>query len=68
MCTSVQQRAGSRVRLPEAELGSAMATHQVKAHQRHPRRPHFLVDAYCGVGLFAISLAKHFETVLGVEV
>ena len=49
----------------DAEPGSAMATHQVEAHQRHPR---FLVDAYCGVGLFAISLAKHFETVLGVEV
>lgn len=28
----------------------------------------FLVDAYCGSGLFALTLAKHFETVAGVEV
>ncbi|MDE0825568.1 MAG: class I SAM-dependent RNA methyltransferase [Akkermansiaceae bacterium] len=28
----------------------------------------FLVDAYCGSGLFALSLAKHFESVAGVEV
>lgn len=28
----------------------------------------YLVDAYCGSGLFALSLAKHFEQVLGVEV
>lgn len=28
----------------------------------------FLVDAYCGSGLFALSLAKHFEAVAGVEV
>ena len=28
----------------------------------------FLVDAYCGSGLFALSLAKHFEQVAGVEV
>lgn len=27
-----------------------------------------LVDAYCGSGLFAISLAAHFESVAGVEV
>ncbi len=27
-----------------------------------------LVDAYCGSGLFAISLAKHFQHVAGVEV
>ena len=27
-----------------------------------------LVDAYCGSGLFALSLAKHFEKVAGVEV
>ena len=26
-----------------------------------------LIDAYCGSGLFAISGAKHFETVFGVE-
>ncbi len=28
----------------------------------------YLVDAYCGSGLFALSLAKHFEQVAGVEV
>lgn len=28
----------------------------------------FLVDAYCGSGLFALTLAKHFEQVAGVEV
>jgi len=28
----------------------------------------FLVDAYCGSGLFALCLAKHFEKVIGVEV
>ena len=28
----------------------------------------FLVDAYCGSGLFALSLAKKFKKVLGVEV
>ena len=28
----------------------------------------FLVDAYCGSGLFALSLAEHFESVVGVEV
>lgn len=27
----------------------------------------FLVDAYCGSGLFGISAARHFEEVLGVE-
>jgi len=28
----------------------------------------FLVDAYCGVGLFALALAPHFEQVCGVEI
>ena len=28
----------------------------------------FLVDAYCGSGLFALTLANHFEKVAGVEV
>lgn len=28
----------------------------------------YLVDAYCGSGLFALSLSKHFEQVAGVEV
>lgn len=33
-------------------------------------RPHlkYLVDAYCGCGLFSLCLAKHFEQVAGVEV
>ncbi|KAL6300241.1 S-adenosyl-L-methionine-dependent methyltransferase [Sparassis latifolia] len=30
-------------------------------------RPTHLVDAYCGSGLFAITLAPHFETVAGIE-
>ena len=30
--------------------------------------PRFLVDAYCGSGLFALSLARYFECVAGVEV
>ena len=28
----------------------------------------FLVDAYCGSGLFALSAARHFERVAGVEI
>ncbi len=28
----------------------------------------YLVDAYCGVGLFALSLASKFESVAGVEI
>ncbi|KAJ7189114.1 tRNA methyltransferase [Mycena filopes] len=30
-------------------------------------RPTHLVDAYCGAGLFAISLAANFQTVVGIE-
>ncbi|KAL0950528.1 hypothetical protein HGRIS_007336 [Hohenbuehelia grisea] len=30
-------------------------------------RPTHLVDAYCGSGLFALSLAPHFEIVAGIE-
>lgn len=29
---------------------------------------HYLVDAYCGSGLFALTLAPHFNKVMGVEV
>lgn len=29
---------------------------------------HYLVDAYCGSGLFALTLAPHFDKVMGVEV
>ncbi len=28
----------------------------------------FLLDAYCGSGLFALALARHFEKVTGIEV
>jgi tRNA/tmRNA/rRNA uracil-C5-methylase (TrmA/RlmC/RlmD family) len=28
----------------------------------------FLLDAYCGSGLFALSCARHFEEVVGVEI
>ena len=28
----------------------------------------FLIDAYCGSGLFALSLAKHFNQVTGIEI
>lgn len=28
----------------------------------------YLVDTYCGCGLFSLTLAKHFDKVLGVEV
>ncbi|KAI0078551.1 S-adenosyl-L-methionine-dependent methyltransferase [Panus rudis PR-1116 ss-1] len=30
-------------------------------------RPTHLVDAYCGSGLFAITLSPHFETIAGIE-
>jgi tRNA (uracil-5-)-methyltransferase len=30
-------------------------------------RPTHLVDAYCGSGLFAISLSDHFKKVVGIE-
>jgi hypothetical protein len=32
------------------------------------QQPRHLIDAYCGVGLFALSLARDFVSVLGVEV
>ncbi len=38
------------------------------AGQAAPPGIDFLVDAYCGSGLFALSLARHFEKVAGVEV
>lgn len=30
-------------------------------------KPTHLVDAYCGSGLFALTLARHFTTVAGIE-
>lgn len=38
------------------------------AKQASGKGARFLVDAYCGSGLFAITLAGHFERVAGVEV
>jgi len=32
-----------------------------------PPPPTHLVDAYCGAGLFAITLSPHFQTVAGIE-
>lgn len=37
-------------------------------HQAFVEGVRFLVDAYCGVGLFALSAAKQFEQVAGVEI
>ena len=39
----------------------------VKSHASNDEITH-LVDAYCGVGLFALSLSEVFESVVGVEV
>jgi len=33
-----------------------------------PERPRFLVDAYCGSGLFSVTCSAGFESVLGVEI
>jgi tRNA (uracil-5-)-methyltransferase len=33
----------------------------------HPPPPTHLVDAYCGAGLFALTLASHFTKVAGIE-
>ena len=39
----------------------------VKSHASNDEITH-LVDAYCGVGLFALSLSEVFESVVGVEI
>ena len=31
-------------------------------------KPKFLVDAYCGSGLFSVTCCKGFESVIGVEI
>lgn len=41
---------------------------QFVAQQASAAGARFLVDAYCGSGLFALTLASSFEKVLGVEV
>ena len=38
------------------------------AKEAHRPGQRFLLDAYCGSGLFALSLARHFEQVTGIEV
>lgn len=38
------------------------------AQQATASGSHYLIDAYCGSGLFALTLAKHFQKVAGVEV
>lgn len=43
----------------------AYAAQQAKPDS--PQQQH-LIDAYCGSGLFALSLAKHFEQVTGIEI
>jgi tRNA (uracil-5-)-methyltransferase len=40
----------------------------VQAAGSSPTRPTHLVDAYCGSGLFGITLSPHFERVAGVEI
>jgi tRNA (uracil-5-)-methyltransferase len=32
------------------------------------KKPTYLVDTYCGSGLFAITLASSFERVVGIEI
>lgn len=44
------------------ELVSTVIGHATKGGQR------YLVDAYCGTGLFALAAARHFEAVAGVEI
>jgi tRNA (uracil-5-)-methyltransferase len=31
-------------------------------------KPKFLVDAYCGSGLFSVTCSKGFESVMGIEI
>jgi len=31
-------------------------------------KPRFLVDAYCGSGLFSVTCSEGFESVIGVEI
>jgi tRNA/tmRNA/rRNA uracil-C5-methylase (TrmA/RlmC/RlmD family) len=38
------------------------------AHEAKSSGARFLLDAYCGSGLFALSCARHFEEVIGVEI
>lgn len=36
--------------------------------QSCPKESSFLIDAYCGSGLFGISAASHFKKVIGIEI
>lgn len=37
-------------------------------NQARGEKIRYLIDAYCGVGVFAISAAKQFEKVIGIEI
>ena len=37
-------------------------------NQSQPQESSFLIDAYCGSGLFGISAAPHFKKVTGIEI
>ena len=36
--------------------------------QSQPQESSFLIDAYCGSGLFGISAASHFKKIIGIEI
>ncbi|SCU99733.1 LAME_0G05138g1_1 [Lachancea meyersii CBS 8951] len=40
----------------------------LQIHDSKPEDPHYLVDAYCGSGLFSITASKGVDKVIGVEV
>lgn len=46
---------------------SSLATQNPTTPAPSIPRPTHLVDAYCGAGLFAITLSSHFTTVAGIE-
>jgi len=50
------------------QVNTEQAEHLVrKVLERLPGGPGTLVDAYCGVGTFALSLADRYEQVIGIE-
>ena len=46
----------------------AFTRYAAQQAQSDTSQNHYLIDAYCGSGLFALSLAKHFKQVAGVEI
>lgn len=36
--------------------------------QSFPQKSFYLIDAYCGSGLFGLSAASHFQKVIGIEI